>query len=565
MELGVEKTKRPKKKEHLLLALISILILTGVYLLIYSTTELLSEIVEDGLALNSFYYQGEEDDLLYRSLRPKEEGIYRFTTTVRREDISHLAHGNLRLIIYRLAGQWHKVFWNQILIGSMGNLEDDRSNIWNALASFDVDENLIKEENHLTIEIYGTYELGLLAFSPLLVQPRGATRISSWFYFINNRLHHVALGFMIASFSLILFIQALSKKVQGEYLFYSLSALSMSIASLDFLVFHNLPISLFTFKRIILFCLYFSISSISFGMGIQFKRRLNTILGAIAIGSISLLILFSPNLNTFRQGFSLLNGMILLNILGWIYTSYVFYYESNYARILLFSSVIVFLFSAYDIYYIFSGSYSLFSFTIIGSLLFSMIIILLVVFYYLELQKQMAHESQRAALMYQKSVQDSITGLYNHQYIVNTLKNLQSLYSLIILDIDDFKPINDTYGHQAGDEVIKAVAMRGHATIRKTDIMGRYGGDEFIIILLDCDEENALKIAKKCKETMEEPIQLPDGRSLSISLSMGICTSRENRGEEVLQMADKALYHSKRLEKGLIVPFSTINEEKQHS
>lgn len=561
MNIEQVKTFIFQKKEQLLLIFISTLILSGVYLLLHYTERLLSMYIDEGYILEMFYYQGEEDDLYYRSIIPKEEGVYLFTTTVYREDIQHLSLGGGRLIIYRLAGQWYKVYWNDILIGSMGNLEDDRSNIWNAYASFDVDETLIYEENRVTIEIYSTFELGLLAFPPLFLHTKGATHLSGWFYFVLNRLHHIALGFMISSFSLLIFIQVLSKKIQGEYLFYSLSALFMSIASFDFLVFHTLSVDLFTFKRLTLFCLYFSISSISFGVGIQFKRRKNLILGSIAMVSILLLILLSPDLNTFRQGFSILNGLILLNILGWIYTSYTFFGVNHYANILLFSSMIVFILSAYDIYHIFSGSYSLFSLTIMGALLFSMIIILLVVLYYLELQKKMAYESQRASLMYQKSVQDSMTGLYNHQFIVNTLQELKTLYSLIIIDIDDFKPINDTYGHQAGDIVIKEVAKRGLATIRKTDMMGRYGGDEFVIILLECDEENALQIAQKCKERMEEPIQITVDDSLCISLSMGICTSRGSRGEEVLQMADRALYHSKRLKKGLIVPFSSINEK----
>lgn len=554
-----------KKREWIPLLLISFLLLTSIYFLFYYTGNLVLREMEEGYVLDQFIHEGVEDELQYRPIRPGEEGVYTFTTTVYREDLEELAERNPRLLIYRLAGQWYRLFWNDVLIGTMGNLEDDRSNIWNGFASFDVDRNIIDQENHITLEVYATYELGLLAFPPILTSTKGANQLSSWFYLILNRLHHVALGFMFSAFLLLLFIQALSRRIQGEYLFYSLSAFFMSIASLDYLVFHQISLGLFTFKRLVLFCLYLSVVSISLGIGFQYKRKKNLILGVVAIIGILLLILFSPDLHTFRQGFSLLNVMILLNILGWIYTSYTFFGVDNKARILFFSSTILFLLSVYDIYSVFTGGYSLFSLTILGSLLFSIIIILLVVFYYLELQKKIAYETQRAAIMYQKSVKDAMTGVYNHQYLMSTLKEYVGLYTLLLLDIDDFKDINDTYGHQAGDMVIKTVAQRALSTIRKTDILGRYGGDEFLVILFDCEEKNGFKIAKTLKEAIEEPITLSSGISLSISLSIGLHTRGDEEGDEVLKKADEALYHTKRIGKGRIVVFSSLSGDEKES
>lgn len=552
------------KRELFLLFFFTIALLLGVLLLFQYTEGLLSQAVERGLALTTFTFEGKEDSLHYRPITPGEEGIYRFTSTLYTQDLPpSLADGGL-LFVYRLAGQWYRIYWNNILIGTMGNLENGDSNIWNSFASFAVDKNLFQEKNRITIEIYGTFELGWLAFPVLFLDTKGATGLNSWLYFVLNRLHHVALGFMCSAFLLLIFIQLLSRRIQGEYLCYSLAAFFMCIASFDYLTFHQLSMPLFSFKRLILFSLYLAVFFLSLGIGLQFQRKMNRILGSIALISILLLILFSPNLHVFRQGFSLLNGLILLNILGWIYTSFVFFKKDEKARILFFSSLILLILSAYDSYYVFSTAYSLFSLTVIGSLIFSIIIILLVVFYYLELQKQMAHESQRAALMYQKSVRDSMTGIYNHQFIVNTLKDQLGLYSFLILDVDDFKDINDTYGHQVGDAVIKAVANRGTETIRKTDLMGRYGGDEFVVVLLGCTGEDALKIAENLKESIERPLSLQDGRAIPISISMGLYTRREGEKEElVLQRADKALYQAKKSGKGRILTYDSLRQNKE--
>ena len=119
--------------------------------------------------------------------------------------------------------------------------------------------------------------------------------------------------------------------------------------------------------------------------------------------------------------------------------------------------------------------------------------------------------------------------------------------SLITLDIDDFKPINDTWGHEAGDAVLRTVAtiLRDH--IRESDTVCRWGGDEFVVLLTDCDEHEARRIADKIRCAVKErPIRYA-GRELQVTVSLGV--AEHEHGEPltaVLARADAALYAAKR-------------------
>lgn len=117
--------------------------------------------------------------------------------------------------------------------------------------------------------------------------------------------------------------------------------------------------------------------------------------------------------------------------------------------------------------------------------------------------------------------------------------------ALIMMDVDDFKQVNDTYGHNVGDEALKAVAEAITKNLRAADIAGRRGGDEFMVILPDADEEDAHRIAERIRDSILRANVLPDG--MHFSASAGIAQIIENDTPTFLfQRADKALYEAKK-------------------
>ncbi|WP_165220269.1 PleD family two-component system response regulator [Affinirhizobium pseudoryzae] len=154
------------------------------------------------------------------------------------------------------------------------------------------------------------------------------------------------------------------------------------------------------------------------------------------------------------------------------------------------------------------------------------------------------------------AVTDGLTGLHNRRYLDNHLKTLfnraaargRSL-SVCITDIDRFKQVNDTYGHDAGDEVLKEFARRIRSTVRGADLGCRYGGEEFVVVMPDTDGAAAAMIAERLRDIIERtPFALPGTDvALNITASLGIATNVPGveTPEQLLKQADRALYEAK--------------------
>lgn len=150
---------------------------------------------------------------------------------------------------------------------------------------------------------------------------------------------------------------------------------------------------------------------------------------------------------------------------------------------------------------------------------------------------------------------DPLTGLPNrrllqdrlHQAIVKAKRNQQHL-ALLFVDLDKFKPVNDDYGHQAGDELLLAVARRLQACVRESDTVARVGGDEFVVLLPVIETApDASAVARKIHDALTEPFSLSGGQSVNISSSTGIATYPEHGSDEtqLMQHADAAMYQAK--------------------
>ena len=146
---------------------------------------------------------------------------------------------------------------------------------------------------------------------------------------------------------------------------------------------------------------------------------------------------------------------------------------------------------------------------------------------------------------------DSLTNVYNRRYTTDFITQLNKKdnrnYAMIILDLDYFKKVNDDYGHDVGDEVLRQVAKVLQRITREQDIAGRLGGEEFVLILPDLQLSDAMMIAERCRKEIENlSIELEDGQSLKITASFGIAISADDmRMDDVSRLADKALYLSK--------------------
>lgn len=160
------------------------------------------------------------------------------------------------------------------------------------------------------------------------------------------------------------------------------------------------------------------------------------------------------------------------------------------------------------------------------------------------------------------SMHDGLTGLYNHREFQRQMDGAIERYrrygrpfSFLMLDLDRFKVVNDTHGHQAGDEVLRAVAARIRAEVRPTDQVARYGGEEFAVILSETLGPGTLAIAERIRAAIAaQPIALAEG-VVPITVSIGVATFPEDAesGAQIITAADQALYAAKQRGRNRVV------------
>ncbi|MBS7660469.1 sensor domain-containing diguanylate cyclase [Pseudomonas lalucatii] len=150
---------------------------------------------------------------------------------------------------------------------------------------------------------------------------------------------------------------------------------------------------------------------------------------------------------------------------------------------------------------------------------------------------------------------DRLTGLNNRGHWEEALRHeyarhqrYQSMAALVMFDIDHFKKVNDSHGHQAGDKVIKAVAELVLARVRTTDVAGRYGGEEFAVLLPDTDAEGGRLFAERLRLAVEAMRVEHDGVAIPVTISLGVADlgRRSNDYQQFIEWADHALYDSKK-------------------
>jgi diguanylate cyclase (GGDEF)-like protein len=155
----------------------------------------------------------------------------------------------------------------------------------------------------------------------------------------------------------------------------------------------------------------------------------------------------------------------------------------------------------------------------------------------------------------QQALLDSLTGLANRRNLEETLRasvaravRFDDSVCLVLVDLDDFKLVNDRYGHAAGDEVLKQFASVLDETMREGDVAGRWGGEEFALVLGGTDLEGGVRLAERARSAVEgRPLLLPDGTELRVTASFGVAAFPDvPERDELLEAADAALYDAKR-------------------
>jgi len=159
------------------------------------------------------------------------------------------------------------------------------------------------------------------------------------------------------------------------------------------------------------------------------------------------------------------------------------------------------------------------------------------------------------AALRDRATRDALTGVWNRGTIFETLAQELARagregtpLAIVMVDLDQFKTINDTFGHAAGDAVVQQASRRLSASVRTYDHVGRFGGDEFLVVLSNCDREQAGMLSERLRQSVVSPPMKVEGRELQISCSLGVAFTDDPGQVSVaalVQSADEALYRAK--------------------
>jgi len=171
------------------------------------------------------------------------------------------------------------------------------------------------------------------------------------------------------------------------------------------------------------------------------------------------------------------------------------------------------------------------------------------------LRNKLDEQAQRISYLEELATSDELTKILNRRGFEAELKLILARArrsdeqgALVYIDLDDFKPVNDTYGHAAGDEVLREVARTLLEQTRDMDVVGRLGGDEFAVILVNADRDNALRRAETLNNSLNEASISWEGQTLAIQASFGLQTYQsDDEAPGLLRSADAAMYKIKQI------------------
>ncbi|MCL1471752.1 diguanylate cyclase [Argonema antarcticum] len=183
-----------------------------------------------------------------------------------------------------------------------------------------------------------------------------------------------------------------------------------------------------------------------------------------------------------------------------------------------------------------------------------------------QLKKSLADQAKLTKNLERLANTDPLTGVWNRRYLltlceqeINRAYRYKRLFSLLMLDLDHFKQINDIYGHAVGDEVLIAMTKVVQYCLREVDFWGRFGGEEFVVILPETNLDAAVDVAERIRQNLEKTAISVEGEQVKITVSIGVSSYQldDQKIDVVLQRADKALYEAKNQGRNRIALFGT--------
>lgn len=465
-------------------------------------------------------------------------------------------HEDYILVFPSVDGSALRVLFNGQFIGSQGDFAHGNSNIWYAAKFFPVPASLIGADNTITAEIKGVYEAGI-SHLPYLVQQSRSPFALAWLSFVTRGLVIILTGALIILGLIILFMGFNMFPQKNSRIILGIACFLTAFFLTDFMNLNYLPVSLLTFKKMVVIARHLAVIAFFTGFLRLIKRDPDPFARVfIAIQVLcSAILLYPPSVHLLKQFYT----FTYLTILPLpLYLLYFLFTKRSHGKEygILLAGVIFAAFTAIRDVAIPLINPGTIYFSHYGFMILIISVAWFIVRDDIKHFQLFIQEKSRSEQYRLESLHDPLTGAYNRSMLEHAKHDLPSDFSLILMDIDNLKEINDTYGHLSGDSALKNLVTRVQNLIRHDDLTIRYGGDEFLVILPQCPAERLESIVQNfTAEFSRSKIHFHDGQDFEYSVSLGSMCISQSEGacsesfEEALIRADEKMYANKRIKK----------------
>lgn len=489
-------------------------------------------------------------------------GIYTFHLRLNVPQEAMAAAQNV-LIFPHIAGSSLRVYLNGVLIGQHGDPVSGQSTVWNSVHVFPVPSGALSPDNSLDVEIVGTYEAGIAAKPYLIDAGKHSARIFLLLLFSDYAIWLSIGGLLLVSF-IVLSMGLFEESGREASILLGIAGLCVAFFLTDFVYIERLPFSLVAFKKMVVSLRHLA----SALFVIAYLKLMGRKLSAFALAFIAvqaacfvLVIAYPGTIAEIKR----LYGYTYLTFLPLqAYLLVIVFQYSNAAsslRFIVFGVVVAFLSATRDIVVLVllkdSGAIMLSHY---GFIILTLSSGMFVVNDALGHYRALVTERRMAAGFREEALHDELTGCFNRKILPTLAQDLKKPFSLLAFDIDDFKQVNDNFGHATGDAILVDLVQVAKRNVRGNDFVVRTGGDEFLLILRDCPIEAACNLAERlasdCRKSLVPVIGLGGkdvgtGAYAGYTLSAGVApcaTEGPTTTEDVLEtqrLADAELYRAK--------------------
>lgn len=487
-----------------------------------------------------------DEDFSVYQLTEEDGNTFDYTVKIPSQAYENLEGDEYRLIINGIRDNAIKVWFNDNLIISLGDLEDGLSMIRSSHVYGSIESSMIEAENLLKIQTYADNRSGTdkaIIFTEKIPGERAIrllTTFNEWFIVFG-----ISFIFMLALFTLIIYF--LNSRSDKLLLILSLATFSLSFYFFDFISVNLLTEKYMLWKKYFLFMLSLGVFFYGFALYIVIQKKYILVIPILQFIFYIYIMISSKTMLEFKANYNYFYYSLALIVLV-LFLESLFNLRKNrrvFILFLHFSSMISL--GLIQTSKSFESGY--FSIALPIFIMFAIGFLPMIIIFDLFLAKELKflEEKQLKDHAYKQSMTDDLTGVWNKRYLESRIYDLSEKSVLALIDVDNLKTINDTYGHLAGDEVLRQITKTIRKNIRKADDICRYGGDEFVVIFEDCSIKDAVLIIDKIRKIIaENEIYFNDVQLIS-SISTGLCAaSDELKGKKLIECADQQLYIAKK-------------------